>query len=120
MPERDLLHAKHSYEDKDYEWACFAAHQSAEKAVKAVYQKLGIDVWRHSVTELLKGLKNKIDIQEDLLKFSKYLDKFYIPTRYPNGWAEGIPADYITEEEVENAISFAEKILQFCKNVLDR
>jgi len=24
-----------------YEWACFAAHQAAEKALKAVYQSLG-------------------------------------------------------------------------------
>ncbi|MEM2815815.1 MAG: HEPN domain-containing protein [Candidatus Bathyarchaeia archaeon] len=27
----------------DYEWACFAAHQAAEKAVKALYKALGLE-----------------------------------------------------------------------------
>jgi len=34
---RDLEHAKRSVELGDYEWACFAAQQAAEKAVKALY-----------------------------------------------------------------------------------
>ena len=31
---RDLQHAKNSFESQDYEWCCFAAQQSAEKAVR--------------------------------------------------------------------------------------
>ena len=42
---KDLEHAKKSLEFNDYEWACFAAQQAAEKAVKALYQKLTIEVW---------------------------------------------------------------------------
>lgn len=38
---RDLEHARHALQDKEYEWSCFASQQSAEKAVKAVYQKIG-------------------------------------------------------------------------------
>jgi HEPN domain-containing protein len=38
--ERDLEHAHHALEDGDYEWAAFAAQQAAEKAVKALYQRL--------------------------------------------------------------------------------
>lgn len=33
---RDLRHARNSLESEDYEWACFAAQQAAEKAVKAL------------------------------------------------------------------------------------
>jgi HEPN domain-containing protein len=40
---RDLEHAQHALEDEDYEWSCFAAQQAAEKAVKALYQKLGAE-----------------------------------------------------------------------------
>ena len=36
---RDLEHARHALKDEDYEWACFAAQQAAEKGVKALYQK---------------------------------------------------------------------------------
>lgn len=34
---RDLEHAKSSMENEYYEWACFASHQAAEKAVKALH-----------------------------------------------------------------------------------
>ena len=39
--EADLRHARHSHEDGDFEWSCFAAHQAAEKALKAVFLKAG-------------------------------------------------------------------------------
>jgi len=39
--EKDLRHAKNSLQSGDYEWACFAAQQSAEKALKALYQSGG-------------------------------------------------------------------------------
>ena len=37
----DLEHAEHSLEGGHYDWACFAAHQAAEKAVKGLYLHLG-------------------------------------------------------------------------------
>jgi len=85
---------------------------------KAVYQKIGSEAWGYSVKELLEGIKEKIDIPQDLIEKAKYLDRFYIPARYPNGWPSGIPADYITKEETVNAISYSEKIVQFCKSFL--
>jgi HEPN domain-containing protein len=36
---RDLVHARHAAEDGEYEWACFAAQQSAEKGVKAAFMR---------------------------------------------------------------------------------
>ena len=39
--ERDFLQARSSLEGGLYEWAAFAAQQCAEKAAKAVYQRLG-------------------------------------------------------------------------------
>ena len=35
--DKDLKHAKNAMEDGDYEWACFASQQAAEKALKALY-----------------------------------------------------------------------------------
>jgi spore coat polysaccharide biosynthesis protein SpsF len=37
---------------------------------------------------------------------------------YPNGWEVGIPHDYYTEEDADEAISGAEEIIRFCKNFL--
>jgi HEPN domain-containing protein len=38
--QRDLEHARRSQEAGDYEWACFAAQQAAEKALKALHLAL--------------------------------------------------------------------------------
>jgi len=34
---KTLESAQRDYEDGDYNWACFKAHQVAEKALKAIY-----------------------------------------------------------------------------------
>ena len=41
MPERSGDWIRQAEKDLENEWACFSAHQSAEKALKAVYHKLG-------------------------------------------------------------------------------
>lgn len=42
--QRDLASAKSQLKAEFFEWATFIAHQAAEKAVKAVYQKLAAEV----------------------------------------------------------------------------
>ena len=56
----------------------------AEKAVKAVFQKLGAEAFGHLVTGLLEKLPESLKPSRDLLNMAKELDKMYIPTRYPN------------------------------------
>jgi len=50
---KDLNHAKKSLKLGDYKRGYSAAHQATEKVVKALYQKPGLEVWRHSVSRLL-------------------------------------------------------------------
>ncbi|MDI6841082.1 MAG: HEPN domain-containing protein [bacterium] len=113
---KDLKHAKHSFEAGDYEWACFASQQAAEKAVKAVYQKIGADAWGHSVSILLAELPPKIRPDAELIEFAKELDKYYIPTRYPNFHPSGAPLDYYTKREVARGIDYAKKVISFCED----
>ena len=115
---RDLAHARHAAEDGDYEWSCFAAQQGAEKAVKAVYQRLGAVAWGHSVTMLLTNLPETCHPPETLVERAKALDKHYIPTRYPNGFEQGAPMDYYTRAEAERSIEDAQAIFHFCKDIL--
>lgn len=51
--EKDLKHARNAI-NGDYEWACFAAQQAAEKALKSLYQSLGGEHFGHSVLKMLK------------------------------------------------------------------
>lgn len=39
----DLEHARSDRERGYHHWACFSAQQAAEKAVKAVFQKMGAE-----------------------------------------------------------------------------
>jgi len=79
--ELDLGAARDARRLDHHEWACFAAQQAAEKAVKALHESVGTEAWGHSVAELLRGLG---DIPAELLDAARALDKHYIPARYPN------------------------------------
>ena len=113
---RDLRHARASIELGDYEWACFAAQQAAEKAVKALYQKLGIEVWGHSISRMLEHLPDEHKPPRELVEKAKELDRHYIPTMYPNLHPEGAPMDYYTRADAERAVRYAGEILEFCRS----
>lgn len=115
---RDLGSAKWNIEGGYNEWACFVSQQAAEKAVKGVYEKLGGEAWGHSLTNLFKGLEEKLKISEELFDAARALDRFYIPARYPNGWESGAPMEYYTRGDAENAVYLAESILRACEGFL--
>ncbi len=113
--QRDLDHARNDAQYEYHEWACFSAQQASEKALKALFQSISAECRGHSIKSLLKLLPGNIKIDTELLDCARILDYFYIPTRYPNGFDDGKPADYFTDKESEQAISCAEKILRFCE-----
>ena len=53
---RDLDLAQEARSSGHHEWACFAAQQSAEKAVTALHLHLGKEAWGHVVAQLLLDL----------------------------------------------------------------
>ncbi|OGL46969.1 MAG: DNA-binding protein [Candidatus Schekmanbacteria bacterium RBG_13_48_7] len=115
--ERDLNHAKNSKTAGDYEWACFAAQQAAEKAIKAVFQAHHMEGWGHVLIKLMEELKQVVShVSEELMEASRNLDKFYIPTRYPNGFAAGAPGQFYSEKDSNEAIHYASIIIEFSKN----
>lgn len=115
---RDFGRAKLDLENKYYEWACFTSQQSAEKVLKALALKLGLNIWGHSLIEIINILTCKINIPEELKDKAKLLDIYYIPTRYPNGFSSGKPADYFTEKQAKEAIDAAGSIIRFCESNL--
>ena len=116
--ERDLGHAGHALDDGDFEWAAFAAQQSAEKAVKAFILALGGEPWGHSITGLLEALPGSVSPPAEVIETANRLDKHYIPTRYPNGFSEGYPGKFYTRGEAEGAIADGRKVLDFCRRHL--
>ncbi len=101
-----------------FEWSAFAAQQAAEKAVKALYQRLGAEARGHSVTQLLAALPAGARPADELIDVAKQLDKRYVTPRYPNAYPSGAPMDFYTPAEAERAIAGAERILEHCQGIL--
>lgn len=114
----DLSHASHDLDGGFYEWCCFSAQQAAEKAVKAVFQRLGGEAWGHSVADLLDELPSRLEIPDSLREMALELDKAYIPTRYPNAHPAGAPKDRYTRGEAERLTGYAERIVELCQGLL--
>jgi HEPN domain-containing protein len=111
--ERDLEQAEASREGQRHEWACFAAQQAAEKAVKAFHLYLGQEAWGHVVARLLTELP--VEVDRSLVEKAKVLDNFYIGTRYPDGHPEGPPFEHYGEIQSGEAIRYAGEILAFVR-----
>lgn len=110
---RDLEQAKDSQKAGRHEWACFAAQQAAEKAVKALHLHLGQEAWGHVIAKLLQELPEAIQIPQDLLEKARVLDNFYIPARYPNSHPQGAPFEHYGSLQSEAAINYASEIIDF-------
>lgn len=111
---RDLEQAAASEQDGRHEWACFAAHQAADKALKALHLHLGQEVWGHVIARLLQELTIRYDAS--LLDKAKVLDSFYVPTRYPNGHPAGAPFEHYGSLQSGEAIRYAGEILEFASS----
>jgi len=120
--EGDLEHAVNDIKSGFYNWACFSAQQSAEKAIKAVFQKMGAEAWGHSVADLLTELSKSHQVETrhavPLLDEALELDKAYIAARYPNAHPSGSPRNRYTKREAERLIEYAERIFEFCSGLL--
>lgn len=111
--ERDLDQARASRDQGRHEWACFASHQAAEKAVKALHLHAGQEAWGHVVARLLQELPTPP--LGDLVEKGKVLDNFYVPSRYPNGHPEGAPFEHYGPLQSNEAIHHAGEILDFVR-----
>lgn len=113
---QDLDDAKFNLSGKKNNIACFLAQQSAEKVLKAFLIFKGAEeVWGHSVGELCKDAQNFDGELGKIQDISRSLDKYYIPTRYPNALPGGIPSEVFDEGDAQKAISMADKIINFIK-----
>lgn len=113
--QRDFDVAELSQRADRHEWACFAAHQAAEKAVKALHLFHGQEAWGHVVARLLQELPPAVRPPPLLVEQARGLDAYYVPTRYPNGHPEGAPFEHYGPLQSQQALSYAREILEFVR-----
>lgn len=119
---RWFTQAKDEFQDADdlrkrgrFYLALFHFQQAAEKAFKAyLYLKVkSVEVfYTHSIDDLSK-MALEIDPEFKEVLCAKKLDKYYIPTRYPNGLPGGVPSRYFDDpDEAEEAMQVAKKAIE--------
>ena len=106
---KDLIAAKNSLNSDDYEWACFQAQQSVEKALKALYIKEYGKLFKtHDLVFLARKLKDSEEIIENCSK----INPSYISTRYPD-----LAKEY-TEKDAKEIINLSEEVLTWTEKNL--
>lgn len=109
----DLKWAEYLAEAGGYHIVCFLAQQIAEKALKAFLYTQGREiVLGHSIGRLCGDAAEFDDEFKSKAKRWTILDTYYIPTRYPNGLPDGIPADVYTQEIALSALSLARDVVE--------
>jgi HEPN domain-containing protein len=118
----DLLAAETLSSAEIYSLACFHAQQAGEKAVKAMWRLIDADPWGHSVKKLITDFPRKDEIQniESFNDKAALLDKFYIPTRYPNGLPDLTPGQIYVREDAEQGIEAARMFVSLAQNWLQK
>jgi HEPN domain-containing protein len=104
----DLKWARHLGTEGAHYLACFLAQQVAEKALKAFLYAQGEElVVGHSVRQLCqRAAEFDAEYQQHLADWA-ILDSYYIPTRYPNGLPDDIPARVYNQEAARAALALA-------------
>ncbi len=99
-------------EGRFFDKGCFMAQQAAEKAIKACHYARGERfVPGHSTYELYEALGASEAGLSNLAEACRRLDRFYIPTRYPNGLPGGVPAGIFTAGDLDQAVRDAATVL---------
>jgi HEPN domain-containing protein len=109
----DLALAKATREGVYLEDLCFHAQQGAEKAIKALLIKFGVEFpYVHDLARLLTLAEEAGQRIPETVRQAERLTRFAIIARYP-----GLAGE-VSEEEYEDAFSLAEGVVRWVENIL--
>ncbi len=99
--------------------ACFLSQQAAKKALKGfLYSRGAWDVHGHAVGGLCKDCAALEPQFGNVMPVAAGLDKFYIPTRYPNGLPGGLPYEAFDLDDARKALDAAQRIVDMVERLL--
>ena len=116
----DIEDARILIERNRYNTVCFTSQQAAEKALKAyLFFRGANEVWGHSAAELCERCGEVEPSFNEPLETVSLLDKYYIPTRYPNGLPGGIPKNAFDDVEARRALKIAEDLIEMVASLIE-
>jgi HEPN domain-containing protein len=107
----DLRMAELALPEGLFNQVCFHAQQCVEKAIKGWLEQQGrIPPRTHRMADLLTLLPP--DLMGELNDALRLLDRFYIPTRYPDALPGVLPGGMPGQRDAEEALDLARSVLQ--------
>ena len=117
--EEDLKSARVLLKEGIFNQVCFHSQQVVEKSLKSfIKSKKRISPKTHSLLELLNICSQYDKKFNSLLNICKFLDKFYIPTRYPDAIVGSLDEELPNKRDAEKALNGAEIVYNFVKKIL--
>ena len=114
--EHDLAFGRLALKERFFAQACFVAQQTGEKALKAIAYAQGERVViGHSLVELVSRLQDRVSTLRARREDAGILDQYYVPTRYPNGLAGGVPFEAFGESQAVAALTAAERFVEVAR-----
>jgi len=117
----DFRHAIQAYRAGSHNWACFAAEQAAEKAIKAFL--IGVlrrrPIHTHDLTVLHGQTRGRLKMPASTTNGLAELSAYYTGARYPNSGLNR-PSVSITSIQARRAIRTARGVLAVVKRQIAR
>ncbi|MBI5873238.1 MAG: HEPN domain-containing protein [Candidatus Omnitrophica bacterium] len=113
----DLLRAERDLDEEFYSDACFMAEQASQKALKAFLFFSGERfVSIHALVKLVAEAAAKDKEFEKLRDSARLLDKYYIPTRYPDALPmPAVPFEEYDTEDAQEALACAREVVDLAE-----
>lgn len=115
----DLKAAELSLAGDLHNIVCFHSQQTVEKLLKAFYLFYFDSIPKtHDLEAIAKRLKQK---EEKILEFEekiRWLNKFYVPTRYPDALPGSLPEGLPDKDDAQNSLTYAKEIYRFATECL--
>lgn len=109
--------ARDLFTTTNYAWCCFACHQASEKALKAILEHFGAPTIGHNLLALLNEISKYTTIPKNIENACRILNRYYIPTRYPNAFPSGAPINMFNEDDAKESLQYAELVINFAKSI---
>jgi len=109
---RDLFTAGH------WAWCCFTSQQAAEKALKAALEHFRTGRGGHNLNELCQSVEAHTTVPKRIQDACARLNRFYIPTRYPDAFPSGAPIQQFFDSDAQEALSDAEEVVRFVVSLI--
>jgi HEPN domain-containing protein len=108
----DMRAAKLLRNAEEHPAACFHAQQAVEKSFKGLLSIVGDVKKSHSISEMLKIVKDSGYDANGIIPPAGKLDRYYIATRYPDALPGSNAQDVFDIQDANDAIGIAEQTIK--------